>query len=352
MSAPRAPRPKTGARQLALLALAALVGATLGLSEEGRWSHPELGPGSRRLVIEAPDAHWSREGFVELVTPLAPPTRRDGGSRIEIWVRLPVGARFTTDEAGALRWPEGAEADRVERLRVDGRWVVGDVRGVRIGEGGLRHMRLLRPERPGAGARLVGYEWSEATPGLERAAHAALAELIRAGGGRAHGGVSAERAASLLASRSGCVACHAKGRPARARVGEGVPFRATDGDGFYSPLAVMGDAQPLERYRPRDPNLLRPAVRARCPDGSEALHDADGRGGLVARCAEGALPTASLDFEAGLASDEPRARGACASRRWLADHMDAPTRESFADALAPCRASEIHALALTHGEER
>ncbi|MGE3636320.1 MAG: hypothetical protein AB7P00_40835 [Sandaracinaceae bacterium] len=284
------------------------------------------------LAIDDPEDHWARAGYVELVPPMLAPTRRDGGSRIEVWLRIPSGARVDVDPQGGLRLPEGAEADRVERLRAGGRFVVGDVRGAAMGADGQRRLRLLRPEHPGPGARLVGYAWQEERDDLGRFAHRALADLMRAGGGTAEtfDPQARERAADLLAARSDCVACHARGRDARTFAHEGAPFRATDADGWYTMQAVLTDAAPLERYRPLERNLDRPFVTVTCPNGGLGAPDG------LARCADGAIPVGRYDVRAARRADDPHAARVCASRRYLWERMTAAARERYADAASAC----------------
>jgi len=320
------------------LVIGASVGTVFALSAP-EWEHEKLGEEARRLRIEEPDDFWAREGYVELITPLAPPTRRDGSSRIEVWLRIPDGARITRDATGALVLPPGSEADRVERIRVGEEWIVADVRGARMGEG-IRFLRLLRPERAGRGSALLGYEWPDERRDLGRQVHEVLGDLIRSGGGVAREGVDRERFASLLDSRGGCVQCHARRQPDRTHVSQGTPYRATDALGWYSPLAVLRDGAPIERYRPRDLNHEREAVRLSCPDG-EAEVARDARGGAFVRCADGGIAWGHLDLRAALAAGEERAQGVCASRRYLLAHMDEATRDAFQASLAPCEEATL-----------
>ncbi|MEZ4340430.1 MAG: hypothetical protein R3B82_27740 [Sandaracinaceae bacterium] len=318
------------------LLVSAGVGTALAMSARAPgWVHRELGAPSERLVIEHDD-HWAREGFTELTPSLPAPTRRDGSSRIEVWVRIPEGAVVELDEHGAPRLPVGAIADRVERIRVGGRWVVGDVRGAVVEANGARRLRLLRPEHPGPGARLVGYAWPEARRDLGRAAHASLASLVRAGGGLAERARDREAVASLLESRSGCVSCHARGQRARTHTSEGIPFRPTDALGFYTPLAVMRDDAPLERYRPRDLAHATPHVTVGCPEGPPRRVE-DDRGGVYFRCDDAALPTGRYDLSAALEAGDARARRVCASREHLYERMSPRAQRAWASAITPCR---------------
>ncbi len=310
---------------------------------EGTWTHPTLDDDAvERLRIERPDDHWEAEGFVHMTTPLLGPTQRDLSSRVDVWLRLPDDATIGVDERGALVLPEGTEADRVELLRVDGEWTVGDVRGARLGPEGLRILRLLRPERPGPGSPLVGYAWPENRPALGHRAHASLADLVRTGGGLAAYGprTDLDAVADLLVARSGCVRCHARARGPRRFASEGGPMRPTDAAGFYSVRAVLSDASPLERYRPREQNVDRPHVTITCPSGTP-VRDEDGRGGLVLRCPEGAVPVGAYDLSSALAEDDPHARAVCDARRYLFAHMDEEAQRLWDEAMAPCLPEQV-----------
>ncbi len=324
----------TGARRIA----AGVAIAVTGLASLA-WAATARGPrleapsieGLTSLRIERPEGHWEREGFVELVTPIAPPTARDERTRVQVFVRIPEGATLSIDP---LRLPPGAEADRVESVRVRGRWRVADVRGARITEDGRRELRLLRPERPDDGAPLVGFAWPEAREDLGAAAHDALGALIEEGGGSLVRGGDRAQIASLLRSRGDCTGCHTRERAER-RGGDGA-LRATDGDGFFTPRSVLSDRAPLEHYRPRDVNVERDAVSVTCPEGApyEAVEDA--RGGRRVRCPGGSAPIARLDIPAALAAGEVRARGVCEARRFLWTHLDGTGRARYADAMRAC----------------
>ncbi|HVY44352.1 MAG TPA: hypothetical protein VHB21_00675, partial [Minicystis sp.] len=62
---------------------------------------------------------WIERGFVEMVPTLRLPTRVDGRSRIEVWLRVPEGAKLGAravegQKRTTLVYPPGTIADRIE----------------------------------------------------------------------------------------------------------------------------------------------------------------------------------------------------------------------------------------------
>ncbi len=289
---------------------------------------PDLIP----IRIDDPARHYREGGFVELMTPIAPPTKRDGSDKIEVFLRIPDGEAIDP----SLRLPPGSVADRVESLALrGGGWTVGDIRGARIGEDGTRWLRLLRPERAGPGSPLVGYEWPEDRADLGRLAHARLAGLMRAGGGAVSPRGDRESMASLFMSRGDCLECHGRDRPLHRRMGQPGPFGPTDPNGFYTPAAVLRDWAPLERYRPRDLNHLREHVRIDC-GGEPAARREDGRGAVWFECQDGSVPIGRIDLAAALAAGNRRAAGTCRARRYLLDRMSPEARPRFSALATEC----------------
>jgi hypothetical protein len=119
-------------------------------------------------------------------------------------------------------------------------------------------------------------------------------------------------------------------------VSEGAPSRPTDAAGFYSALAVLADASPLERYRPREQNADRAHVTLTCSDG-ESRRVEDGRGGLAIHCADGAVPVGAYDLAGAVADRDPHADAVCRARRYLVARMDVYARRSWARSIEPCR---------------
>src|SRR5215831_12694584 len=64
------------------------------------------------IRIDDPEQHWRADGFVEMVTPLEPPTTSDGRDRITVWLKLSEGEAIASGPS--LRYAVGTVADRVE----------------------------------------------------------------------------------------------------------------------------------------------------------------------------------------------------------------------------------------------
>jgi hypothetical protein len=265
------------------------------------------------IRIEDPDRHWRDSGFVEMVTPLAPPTSADGRDRIAVWLALPAGESIAGPE---LRYPAGTVADRVESF---GGQVV-DVRGTRFLAGGVELFHVLRRN----GDALTGYEWRRGDAERERRAAERSAALVAA--------PARERFRQL----NDCAGCHRHDRPPASRVDTAGPRRATDASGLYQVLAVLSDAAPIDHHRPREVNVDSPYLRVECPDGSAPeLHD-DGGGARHYACPDGGVPIGHVDIERARGDSDPRALAVCRSRRYLSDHMTREARAAFGPAFAAC----------------
>ena len=108
--------------------------------------------GTRVLRIGAPEGHFAREGFVEMVSPIHLPTTAGRLLRTRVFLKLPPGGRVATDgtpQAPTLRFPPGTEAERVDEWRGASGWRVVDVRGTRLDEGGRALFHAYRPARDG-----------------------------------------------------------------------------------------------------------------------------------------------------------------------------------------------------------
>jgi hypothetical protein len=266
------------------------------------------------IRIDDPDQHWRSNGFVEMVTPLEPPTSATGRDRITVWLKLPEGE--TIGRGPSLRYPAGTVADRVEYI--DGR--IADVRGTRFIAGGVELFHVVRPD----GDALAGYEWRRGDADLERRA----TELATA---------RVEPAARERFRRfNDCASCHQHDRPQAMRDDAVDPPRATDSSGLYQMLAVLSDVAPLDHHRPRELNVDKPDLRVDCSDGATPrLHD-DGRGARHYVCANHGVPLGHVDIERARQRRDTRALAVCRSRRYLMEHMAPDARVAFAPAFAAC----------------
>jgi hypothetical protein len=266
------------------------------------------------IRIEDPDQHWHANGFVEMVTPLEPPTTPDGRDRITVWLKLPEGEAIASGPS--LRYAAGTVADRVEYTGSE----VTDVRGTRFVAGGIELFHVLRRD----GSALSGHEWRRGDTRLERRA----ADLVAS---RAD-----PPARERLRRNNDCASCHQHDRPPAVRADTAGPRRATDSSGLYQMLAVLSDLAPIDHHRPRELNVDSPYLHVDCPDGSAAqLHD-DGRGVRRYVCADNGVPLGHVDIARARREGEPRALAVCQSRRYLMQHMTRDAREAFAPAFAAC----------------
>src|SRR5262249_16671586 len=158
------------------------------------------------IRIDDPGQHWRVDGFVEMVTPLEPPTTSDGRDRITVWLKLPEGEAIASGPS--LRYPAETVADRVEYSAGE----VVDVRGTRFVAGGGELFHVLRRE----GRALSGFEWRRGDAVREHRA----AELVAAR--------VAPPARERFLRFNDCASCHQHDRPQAVRGDTAGPRRATD----------------------------------------------------------------------------------------------------------------------------
>src|SRR5215470_10477039 len=160
------------------------------------------------------DQHWRANGFVEMVTPLAPPTSGDGGDRITVWLKLPDGEAIA--RGPSLRYAPGTVADRVEYLA----GAIADVRGTRFVADGGELFHVLRRD----GDALAGWEWRRGDAELEQRATERVAALV------------SPPARDRVRRFNECASCHQHDRPPAERADAPGPRRATDSSGLYQML--------------------------------------------------------------------------------------------------------------------
>jgi hypothetical protein len=103
-----------------------------------------------------------------------------------------------------------------------------------------------------------------------------------------------------------------------------------------APVGVEPDEAPLETHRARDMNEGDPFIHIACGDGTEASLAAGPRRRRHYICADGSVPRGRTDLRAALAAKDAHAKAVCASRAYLAAHMDDDGREAFAESLREC----------------
>ncbi len=279
-----------------------------------------------------PDS-YTNDGYVELVGPVRPPTSPDRGVRINVFLKLPDGARIHVTEVGAadftLTLPIGAVAMRVESAGtgdIDAppspSWRILDVRGTTFGDRDEQFV-VLRPAAKGEG-ELLGVTWPRAAE--QTGPTRALGDLVRLG---FVGNGTGDRAAAAahLESLNGCAGCHAHLRAPRSRISDpGVVNRGADASGLFQVKSVLQDEQPLETYRPTDANIGRPFMTRRCGDIATA----------AGRCDDATIMTARLDVRAGMRARDPYTLRVCASRIKLGERLERPLPAPVTEALAEC----------------
>jgi len=304
----------------------------------------DQGPPSGVTELRSAPSMWEREGFVELVAAVPLPHLQGGATRV--YVRIPAHATLALEgphDAPQLRAPPGTQADRVEYITVAGAHgpvlTVADVRGSVVDAEGREQFHVLRPVAPGPGAELFGVSWPRQRADLGGLAHAWMAQRMAGdvGFARAPAHQSRDAAVRHFVGLQDCAGCHAQGKTAFTRPSErrGVVNRGSDARGWYSLLATLRDAAPLESYRPVQPAAHSPFVNVTCADGSKPTRD-HRSGQAVVQCGPGALPWGQLDVKAGLAASDAHTRAVCRARSLLLPHLDAAVRSAFSEGLLAC----------------
>jgi len=312
-----------------------LVGAGVGGCKSDPASIPTLPAGLRFVQSSADPLQWPRSGFVELVTPVRPPTSVDRTSRIAVFMHLPEGQLLSAVEDAegtrSLAMPNGATAVRVEYAAPSGdidapvneNWRVLDVRQFDWGQSG-RQCVVLRPQ---SGTGLAGVGWRCGTTEDARAGEA-LAGLIRKGHLRGPDGAEQRAAAGArLARLNDCTSCHSPNKAEDRRPGVLVQ-RGTDPEGLFSVLSIFSDESPVERYRPVDPNREDPFLQPVCP-GSDFEPD-------TARCKDGKHARLRLDVRRGASAGDSHVLQVCAARLRLAARVDEEGRKALRPLLTEC----------------
>jgi hypothetical protein len=299
-----------------------------------RPSAPPIVPGDMAWVTTSDDPlQWRAAGFLELTTPVRPPTTTDGTAHIVVVLRAPDGERFTTRGAAplALEPPIGTAVARVEYAgaahaadaAVDASWRVLDVRRFDWTADGV-DCTVLRPD---GDDHLVGLRWRCGVASDARAGEL-LAGYVEGGwfaGPRSRAG--RDHAAHRIRLVNNCRDCHQLDRP-EDRSPTALVQRSTDGAGMFSLRSVFRDEDPVERYRPVDPNLGDPTMAPVCP-GSEIDVAA-------ARCRDGLRPRLRVDVAQGVRDRAPHVLQLCETRRRLAQLLDPAGQAAVQSALAAC----------------
>ncbi len=317
---------------LALLALAVVSLAT---------SSPDLRKLAARtelveLSIDDANNYWPLEGFVRMVPPVRLPSASPTRDQIEIWIRIPddgVIEIVDTPDGERLLFPPGTIADRVEFVGEGDKRFVGDVRGTRFGDNGHQRFRILRPRRPSPDASLWGFEWVRGDRGQKRDVDTRMiAFLGDTPPGKNMLPEAREKYFRWFRSISDCAGCHPAGKPTNASPrARGMPNRATDANGMYTPATIFSDEIALEAYRPHDRNRDDPLIEYRCPSGEPTVEP-----GAHVSCPNHGVPTAFYDLRAALDSEAEHAHAVCRARKYLYTHLSVQARERVSEAMRIC----------------
>ncbi len=288
---------------------------------------PPAVPNDMRWVTTGDDPlQWKADGFIELITPVRPPTTEDGTAHIVVVMKVPPGELIT-----AARMPIGTTAARVEYsgpagspdAPVDRTWRVLDVRQFEWTTTGIDCL-VLRPDGDG---RLVGLRWTCGEAADARAG-VLLAGFMREERFKGPRGESArERSAHRIQLVNACRSCHRFER-AEDRSVAALVQRGTDASGLFSVRSVFRDEDPVERYRPVDANAGDPTMTPVCPDSEIDV--------AAARCRDERRPRLRVEIPRGLRDKAPHVVQLCAARQALARWLDPAMRATIQPALAVC----------------
>lgn len=335
---------------------------------------PALGaPDLRIHPVQLPNrlSYWPDAGFVDMVGPMRLPTDKSIKDHIAVWVRVPkdgiIKVTWLPDQKRyTLLFPPGTVADRVESernakqamLTVNG---ISDVRGARIGADGRTWFHDYEPVPGESGRWLKGYEWLRAGPVEDNLAADRLIKLFYPG--------APARARDEMAEfrrLNQCGACHRINRPTPAHMPGAMSTHAahildtvdrpssmstraaipgatrphavvpmTDADGFFQPITVMTDTMVVRNHRRWDLNADDPYITVKCGDQkTTAITHGDARYYV---CANGDVPTGTLDMTAALKHKDPHALKVCKARTYLYAHMDAVGKKAFKRFYEECR---------------
>ena len=297
----------------------------------------------RALRLERPAQFWS-QGYTAMVPSIRLPTSHAGDDLIQVWLRLPadgkVDARYLQDqERFTLEFPPGTRSDRIEYFRVpdaDGTkaWTAVDVRGTTIEADGSQRFHVLRPLDDSVGATLVGWSWPRDDRAAQQTVDRELKQLVQRVRRPPNKPPMDEAEARSMVEFNQCAECHQPNLQRARFASQRSLERATDAMGFFVPHAVVQDRCVVANHRPRDLNSEDPFVSVTCDDGPARLQNDDGHEYYV--CPDDSVPMGARDVEAALRAGQDYTQRACASRRYLYQHMTAQARQAFAPAFRAC----------------
>lgn len=301
-------------------ALAAILGAS--------FAFPALA--ADWLSLPNDQSYWQKAGYAKMVGPLHLPTNAEQTDVIQVWLKLPEGAKVSAqrifdsrESRFTLVYPAGTIASRVE-FQSDGA-SVGDVRGARIDQDGKTIFHVYEPSPLASPGEIVGYEWPRQDDAADAAAGQRLAHLYFPRGDE-------PRLPGFL-KHNRCLGCHQENAPSPAVITSPLQYQS-DSRGFLQTPSVLSDEITVRNHREWDLNADDRFVTVTCSGQPVKAVTRAGMRGYA--CPNGVAPMGRLDVAAALAAGEQHAKDLCASRRYLFDHMDDGARAAFAPAFTEC----------------
>jgi hypothetical protein len=273
--------------------------------------------------------YWQSNGFAEMVGALRLPTNSARTEKIQVWLKVPDGSKIKARKVNGpkgdritLEYPPGTVADRINFLQ--GRSLVGDVRGARINENGEMIYHVYGKAKKGD-SFLSGYEWARKDDRADVVAGDALVRLLFKHGDSPY--------AKAFLVDSHCSACHEANSAAPMHMSDGLVRYETDAAGFFQVLTVVSDEETVRGHRDWDLNADDPFVSVWCGKKRALAMIKEGR--RFYEC-PGGFPVGRLNLVAALKAGDSHALGLCRSRRYIFEHMDEESRILLASAFAEC----------------
>jgi len=299
----------------------------LGLVACQEKKRPELPPGISWLETSDNPLQWSGPEFIQVVTPIRPPTSKDGTVHIAVFLKIPKGTKFSLD---SVKLPAGSMVFRIEYagtplkdavLSKDFR--VLDVRQFEWTDAGIFHSVL----RPAGNQKLVGLRWKRGEIS-DAMAGQALADLLRNRWILASDeSTEREKQAQHLHRINGCESCHQSRRSEDRRPGT-VVQRGTDALGLFSVRSLFVDEDSVERYRPVDSNQGDPLMNPVCPEAEINFE--------TQKCADGLNAKLHLNILRGMTEKSEHVLSVCQSREQMWKLFDENSKQVLAAAISEC----------------
>ncbi len=302
---------------------------------------------AKRIQIDDPLSFWNDGGYTLLVPAVRMSIPPGGAAGTAIFFKLPKGAPIVATRHGSdvvpssFIFPPGTAADRVAYVVVEDESGqpsvrVLDVRGTRIDSDGSQLFRVLRPGGPEPTAPMIGYEWPRGDMAARDDATSRLLDELRGLQQPISERPPSPQALARLALLNHCEICHMPNKPPSPPSSQ-LPSWPTDGSGFYVPLGVLMDHEPLSTQPSlHDPNAEDPYIQTSCGT-TPAKVDGDPNNRFFTCADENRLPMGRRDIRRGMLEEDAYTMLVCGARTLLFERMDAEAQKDFAPLLEECR---------------